>query len=480
MQWHIWALLIGVVYFVLACSVTIHAVLRKRSTRSVIGWVGLVWLAPFLGSIAYLCLGVNRIERKAASLQCAKAWDPAQQPVFTDEDRMQIDRFANQYQNFVGLATAGRQLTARTLAPGNSVEPLVDGDQAYPAMIESINNAQHSVALLSYIFDSDRSGDEFLEALVNAQNRGVAVRVLIDDVGSKYSKPNMVPRLEEAGLKVARFLPTRLSILPKYANMRNHRKILVVDGTVGFTGGTNIREGHCLKLEPAFPVQCLHFKIQGPVVAHLQRAFAIDWAFCVGESISGEQWFPKIERNGQMWARGIEHGPDEQFEKLTHLIASALASARERVIIFTPYFLPKSSLLEALAVTALRGVDVQVFLPLVNNIKLVQWACNAQLWQILEKGCRVFFTPPPFDHTKLMIVDDVWSLIGSTNWDPRSLRLNFEFNVEVYSIQFNQLLRSIVEPKIASAQEVTLEDINRRSFPVQLRDGLARLLKPYL
>jgi len=319
-----------------------------------------------------------------------------------------------------------------------------------------------------------------LEALVKARERNVLVRVLIDDVGAKYSRPNMVRRLKEAGLTAASFLPTRVPRLPQYANLRNHRKILVVDGRVGFTGGTNIRESHWLMKKPKDPVQCLHFQLAGPIVAQLQEVFAVDWAFAAGESLSGEDWFPAASRAGNVWARGIQHGPDEHFEKMADTIAAALASAQERVRIVTPYFLPNASLIQALNVAALRGVDVEIYLPSANNIALVQWAATAQLWQLLEKGCRIFYTSPPFDHTKLMIVDAIWSLIGSTNWDPRSLRLNFEFNVECYDEHLAQSLNEIVDKKAQSAREVMLDEVNARGIPVRLRDGLARLLTPYL
>jgi cardiolipin synthase len=275
-------------------------------------------------------------------------------------------------------------------------------------------------------------------------------------------------------------LPTRIPRLPTTANMRNHRKILVVDGKIGFTGGTNIYEKHWLALQPKQPFQCLHFKLEGPVVAHLQRAFAIDWAFAVGEVLSGSDWFPSLSSAGSVWARGIEHGPDEHFEKLVDVIAAGLACARRRVRIVTPYFLPSASLIAALNVTALRGVDVEIYLPSNNDVAIVEWAATAQLWQVLEKGCRVYYTAPPFDHSKLMIVDDAWTLLGSTNWDPRALRLNFEFNVECYSAELADSLNEILDRRAQTAQEVTLDDINGRSFPIRLRDGLARLLTPYL
>ena len=475
----IWVFVLAIVDIILASAVTIHAVLWKRDSRAVIGWVGLAWLAPFIGILAYLCLGINRIGRKAVSLKLHEPFNSDPQPELNSDENQQFETYARLHPNLEGLASVGRNLTGQPVVHGNKVESLIDGDQAYPVMLEAIAGAKRSVALLSYIFDSDRAGDAFLEALVAAQQRNVQVRVLIDDVGSKYSRPNMVRRLKEAGLTSASFLPTRTPF-PIYANLRNHRKILVVDGRIGFTGGTNIREGHWLAVKPDHPVQCLHFRLIGPVVSQMQKVFAADWAFAAGETVAGGDWFAPASRVGSVWARGIEHGPDEHFEKMADVIAAGLASARQQVRILSPYFLPNAALIQALAVTAMRGVNVEIYLPSANNIALVQWAATAQLWQLLEKGCRVYYTTPPFDHTKLMIVDGIWTLLGSTNWDPRSLRLNFEFNVECYDENLAQSLNDIVDKKAESAHEVTLEEVNDRSFPVRLRDGLARLLTPYL
>jgi len=173
--------------------------------------------------------------------------------------------------------------------------------------------------------------------------------------------------------------------------MRNHRKILVVDGQVGFTGGTNIREGHCLKMAPDFPVQCLHFILRGPVVRQLSRVFAIDWAFATGEELSGDTWFPKIDRVGEVWARGIEHGPHEQFERLTDLIAAALASAQQRVRIVTPYFLPHSSLIQSLNAAALRNVEVEIYIPAHNNITQTNGKASSIDIGQRDFACRLCF-----------------------------------------------------------------------------------------
>ena len=357
---------------------------------------------------------------------------------------------------------------------------LIDGGQSYPAMLEAIDRAERSITLLSYIFDSDRAGQAFQEKLVAAKNRGVEIRILIDGVGSRYSQPNMVQQLKATGLNAAAFLPTRVPRMFHYANMRNHRKILVVDGRVGFTGGTNIREGHWLELDPLSPVSCLHFRFEGPVVAHFQEVFAVDWGFATGESLDGDLWFPPLERVGDVWARGIPGGPDEDLDKLPLTILGALAAATRSVHIVTPYFLPDQALIQSLFATALRGVEVHLLLPSENNIALVHWASHAILPYLVERGCRVHMSPPPFDHTKLLLVDGIWSLVGSTNWDPRSLRLNFEFNVECYNARLGEQLHSFVNRRIQRACELSLDDFRKRGKLIRMRDGAARLLSPYL
>jgi cardiolipin synthase len=472
-----WVILIGVLDTVLAAAVTVHAVLKKRDTRSIISWVGLAWLAPIFGSLSYFWFGINRISRRHAVRELAR---------FTQTDRiaemvqtLPQDTW-DQFRNLEGLVTLVGNIARCPLTEGNLVTTLRNGDEAYPAMLQAIHSAQKSISLQSYIFDNDEAGNQFLEALVQAIQRGVEVRVLIDDVGSQYSRPSMIRELRNAGIPVATFLPTRLPRLPKYANLRNHRKIMVVDGTTGFTGGTNIRRDHVLSEPTRFPVACTHFQIEGPVVEHLQNVFAFDWEYTTGEKLAGERWFCRQKQPGRILARGIAHGPDEDFEKLTHVIAGALAIARRRVRIMTPYFLPDAAMIQALNLAALRGVTVEIFVPEINNIRMVHWAMMAQLWQNIEKGCRIYLVAPPFDHSKLMVVDDIWTLIGSTNWDARSLRLNFEFNLECYGESLAAVINELLDEKSFGSRSITLEELHQRPVLIKLRDGVSRLFSPYL
>jgi cardiolipin synthase len=372
------------------------------------------------------------------------------------------------------------KLTGRPLLYGNRITVLSNGDTAYPAMLEAINDARQSIGLTTYIFDNDRAGEMFTEALARAVERGIEVRVLIDAVGARYSFPSIVGRLQKSGVPVARFLPTLMPGYFAYANLRSHRKILVIDGRTGFTGGLNIREGHDARFNPKYPIVDHHFKIEGPVVAQLAEVFAEDWAFCTEEVLTSEKWFPALDSLGDAMARGISAGPDGDLDKRRLTLEGALASAQSSVCILTPYFLPEAPLITALNVAALRGVEVDIILPEANNLTLVKWASWALLWQVLERGCRVWLSPPPFDHTKLMVVDRTWVLLGSGNWDPRSLRLNFEFDVEVYDRELAAEVHELAMKRRACAQSVTLADVDGRPIPIRLRDGVARLLTPYL
>jgi cardiolipin synthase len=231
--------------------------------------------------------------------------------------------------------------------------------------------------------------------------------------------------------------------------------------------------------QPA-PYMDLQVRIEGPVVGHLQSAFAEDWEFTTREVLEGPAFFPPIAAAGPVAARGVADGPDEDFEAIRLLLLGALASARQRVRIVTPYFLPDSPLVTALNVAAMRGVEVDVVLPERSNLPVVHWAQMSQLWQVLERGCRVWLSPRPFDHTKAMTVDGAWSLVGSANWDPRSLRLNFELDVEAYDPELAARLDALVDARLRVARPLTLTEMDRRPLPVKLRDGVARLLSPYL
>jgi cardiolipin synthase len=334
--------------------------------------------------------------------------------------------------------------------------------------------------LASYIFDSDGIGAEFVDALIRAHKRGVAVRVLVDDVDVRFTRSSAYKPLRRAGVPLGVFNPPLVPARLNAVHLRNHRKILVVDGRVGFTGGMNIDRRYWSPDAPAEASRDLHFRLRGPVVAQLAEVFAEDWQFATDEALRGAPWFVPLEPAGSVFARCIDDGPDEGTEPLRWSIVGGLNQAQRSVRILTPYFVPDGSLITALDVAAMRGVEVDILLPSTSDLPHVHWAAWGQLWQVLERGCRVWSSPGPFDHSKLMVVDGAWTLLGSANWDARSLRLNFELNVECYSVELGAHMEGLVQARLNAAKPVTLADVNARSLPVKLRDGVARLFAPFL
>lgn len=469
----------GILLFVFAAIAAVHALLFKEEVRAAIGWVGLILLSPLIGTVLYYFFGVNRIRRRAVDLR-RKTVELNPPRALESVAPSDVAKMFNDNAEAAALSRLVGQITSRPLLPGNRFQPLRNGDEAYPAMIDAIQSAKRSISLLTYIFDSDTEGRQFIQALSEAHTRGVEVRVLIDAVGARYSRPPSHRLLRRAGVPVHLFLPTLLTRLPSF-NLRNHRKIMVVDGQVGFTGGMNIRKDFVLSEEPRHPGVDLHFKVEGPVVSHLQQVFAEDWEFSTEESLSGEAWFSIVSPMGAGFARGVADGPDDDQDTLNLTLMGAISSARKSIRIVTPYFLPTSALVYALNAAALSGVQVDIVLPEKGNLHIVTWAMWAHLPLVLGHGCSVWLSPTkPFDHTKLMVVDDYWVLLGSTNWDPRSLRLNFEFNVESYDDVLAKEMNQLVGEKIVRARRLTLEETTKRRLPIRIRDGAARLLTPYL
>jgi cardiolipin synthase len=452
-------------------------IINKRDSRAAALWLGLVWLLPLLGPVLYLGLGVNRIRRHAQSLRAERSASQLP-PKPLPEDLGEPHKLEAEHLRM--LSHVVDNVATRPLVGGNQVEPLINGDESFPAMLSAIAAATKSISLATYIFDNDRVGKQFVAALGKAVLRGVQVRVLVDDAGARYSWPTIFGALKRAHVPAVRFLPTLAPWRLTTMNLHNHRKLLVIDGRTGFTGGINIRAGNLLAENPRRPVQDLHFRITGPVVTQLQEAFANDWAFCTNEMLTGLDWFPELSESGGSIARVITDGPDADFEKARWTFLAALACAQTSVRILTPYFLPDPALITALNLAALRGVRVDIALPEKNNLPYVHWASRAMWWQVLERGCRIWLTFGPFDHSKLMIVDEHWVFLGSANWDPRSLRLNFELNVECYGREFATTMQTITDKKLAGARGVTLEEVDARSLPVKVRDGVARLFSPYL
>nr|MBA3889915.1 PLDc N-terminal domain-containing protein [Gemmatimonadaceae bacterium] len=469
----VWQAWIGAAIFAADVVASLHVVLRKRDSRAATAWVGVIWLVPGIGVLLYAFFGVNRIRRRGTELQRARAIRALEAAAGALDPEVAPVR-----PRLTGLARVAERVSGRPLLAGNAMEPLLDGDAAYPAMLAAMERAQHSISLCSYLFAGDAAGRQFVAALSRAVTRGVDVRVLIDDVGVRYDFPPVHWALRRAGVPVALFLPIISRTGLAFFNLRTHRKVLVIDGSVAFAGGMNLQARNIHAMRPRHAVRDVHFRIAGPVVTQLQVAFAEDWAFATRELLEGPRWFPPVAHAGTIAARAITGGPDLDFEVMRSVLLAAISSARESVRIVTPYFLPDAPTIAALSTAALRGVRVDIVLPEHGNVALAQWASRATLWQVLRPGCHVHLTPRPFDHSKLFVIDRSWALVGTTNWDSRSLRLNFELDVEAYDEAFAGVIDDLARDRIARSREFTLADADGRPFVSRVRDGFARLLSP--
>ncbi|MCJ2053756.1 phospholipase D-like domain-containing protein [Methylobacterium sp. J-070] len=454
--------------FALAIGVTLHALLRKRRVSVAVGWIGLAWLSPIFGTALYLTFGINRVSRRARRLR-TKPSDATKLPDTDDavvpEALWPLDR-------------AIRRITGLPAFAGNSVRMYRNGDAAYPVMLAAIRDAEASIGLSSYIFRDDATGRAFCEALVEAQRRGVKVRVIIDGIGGGYFRAPVHHRLTAAGVPAALFMHSALPWRMPFLNLRSHKKLLIIDGRIAFTGGLNISHPNRVALKPEHPIRDTHFQLRGPVVEQLAAAFAADWAFVDGENLDGTPWFVDLDPAGSSVARAVTSGPDADVEKIEQVILQALACARRSVRFVTPYFLPDELVTGALAQAATRGIAVDVIIPGVSDHPFIDWATRAHLDPLLRAGVRVWLDDPPFDHSKAMVVDDIWCFVGSANWDMRSFRLNFELNVEIIDADLAADLDRFMRDKMRA--RLSREDLAARGLPIRLRDAGVRLLLPYL
>jgi cardiolipin synthase A/B len=447
-----------------------HALINHRSLPTAFSWALFCMAVPVAGPFLYLIFGTRVIARAGLiSEDIAKsrlnagreALASLARPVVSDQ-----------------IVRLGERISPFPLCAGNQILPLSNGAEAYPAMLAAIDSATRTIAFSTYHFDNDDIGRRFESALHSAVLRGVSVRVLVDFCGAWFHWSPIVARLRRLGVIAQHFNPpVGLGAICRL-NFRYHRKLLTVDGLVGFTGGMNIRDSHLIDKKLYRLNQDVHFRIEGPVVNHMQRTFAADWLFASAEVLVGDEWFPSPRAAGASTSRGVISGPDATLQSNYRMILGALSVARDAVLVITPFFLPDETLLLTLCLTALRGVDVKLILS-GHNFSIVHWAHLGIMQWLLEAGVRVFVASPPFNHAKLMTIDGWWSFIGSTNWDQRSLKLNFEFDLEIHDPEVSSWIRDKATAHVESATEILVADLDSNPA-VTLRNNLARLVCAHL
>jgi cardiolipin synthase len=402
-----WVTIILILHTSISLLTSLHIILFKENERTSLAWIGLVVLSPVLGSLFYWLFGINRIRRSARRIYP----HTIEKPHPTSETISDIQKLAPNWQ---AAMVAGHAIHPANYLSTNSVEPLVNGEMAYPAMLGAISNAKRHVVLSSYLFEYDSLGRKFADALIKAHQRGVLVHVLLDGVGIGYSWRKSDLALTKKGVKTARFLPAISLSNIRFINLRNHRKILCIDGEEAFVGGMNIGRNNLIETSTK-PIEDIHFRVTGPVIDQISLVFTKDWFFATGEVLAYPQYKVATQNDENheptneltVVSRVIEDGPDEDRNKIRWTLINALATAQKSVKIMTPYFVPDTTLMTSLHAASMRGVLVEIIVPQNSNILFLDWVMQANFARIIEHGIKIYKNTCPFDHSKILVMDAV-------------------------------------------------------------------------
>ena len=466
------------------CAAAIITILRRRKEPdAMLAWIFAVVTLPVVGVVVYFLIGSDRIYRRAGRkrrriaslLRRFQLWaehhaQPARGELMHSlpEDLQMIERL-------------GRRLSHLPATGGNEVHFLQEANETYAALESAIRAATEHVHLQYYIWQADETGRHFVDLLIEKAREGVECRLLLDSVGCWRFPWRMRRALEHAGVKVSFFLPMLPFMNKRWSlNLRNHRKIAVIDGRTAFLGSQNIGDEYRGRRKKFSPWYDGHLSIRGPAVLFVQQVFAEDWLFATYERLTDERYFPEPAVVGGSIVQLVPTGPEQESEALTHLIYAAVASARHSVRIETPYFVPGAAVRAALKHAAFRGVRVELVLPTRSDQPLVLWAGRSFYAELIRAGVHVYEFDQGVLHSKLMSIDDRWCMVGSANMDVRSFRLNFELTAMIYDERLTQEVTAAIEGHLKTSRQITLAGVTTRSFPRQMREGVARLFAPLL
>ncbi len=468
-----WEVALARVYalsFLLNLATLPPILLSPKTPQGKIGWILVVLGLPGIGFLLYWIGGRSRLRRKVILLRHGRASyvEAAERPFRESVVRQLGSGFSP------GLVRTAEVMGAFPPYPGNQVRLLTEGPSAFAAGSEAIEGARHHVHVETYIIRADRTGHETIAALARAAARGVEVRLLYDSWGSHGTSADLFQPLLRAGGRVAAFLPVGLLHPGLRVNLRNHRKVIVVDGHTAFTGGMNIADEYA----EANRWRDAHVRVAGPAALGLQRVFLEDWQFATEERIADERYFRAAVPQGDVPVQVVAGGPDRETSQIEDLFFAAIAAARKRVDILTPYFVPPEPLMAAIRAVVLRGLPVRLLVPSRTDHLPVRLAMEGILPRLMAAGLQVWGHPRML-HGKVLVVDDEWGTLGSANMDSRSLRLNFELNVAFPHPPTAVALRALVDREIAESRRLAPEDL-RFGLGGRLLRNAAGLMAPIL
>ena len=473
--------IISVLYIGSALFVCLMIIFENRPPVKTLSWILVILLVPVAGIILYVILGQSY--RKTKIFSRKGVIDSEYIFSAAAEQRETLSHKLNSKSSNIKskshLMTLMLNNEKAMLTEHNSVKILVNASETFPAMLEAINSARKYIHLEFFRFDVDETGNVFRFALIEKARSGVEVRIIIDDVGSWSFKSKYINEMRQAGVKIYSFMPVKVPLLASKINFRNHRKILVVDGEKGFIGGLNIASKYLSGLKEIGPWRDTHLEIEGEAVASMNMVFLVDWFFVSGEiHTRNSKYFLTKEIEEKCLIQLATSGPDSDWANIMQVYFSAIATARESIYLSTPYFSPNESLLTAMKTAALGGVDVRLLIPGKSDSTIGNWNSRSYISELLDAGIRVYLYDTGFTHSKFLIVDGVFSSVGSANLDMRSFDLNFEVSALIYDEAVASKLQDLFMKDLSDSVEVLPELWNGRLKSEKYKESLSRILGP--
>lgn len=458
--------------------------LERRDPTSTWAWLLVLFFIPIFGFIIYLLLGRQLRERhlfrwEGRSKIGIEKLIAYQLEAIEDESFEFLKTDTEDYYDMIYLHLRNNH---SVLTQDNDVQIFTDGHEKFESLLEDLENAKDHIHVQYYIFRLDDIGERINEILIRKAKAGIKVRVLFDDIGSRGLHVKHFRELTESGGEVAAFFPAVLPLINPRLNYRNHRKLVIVDGRIGYIGGFNVGNEY-LGLNKKFGYwRDTHLRMEGSAVHPLQTRFILDWnqAATKPNIQYDERFFPAIPRKGMVGVQIVSSGPDSQWENIKDGYLKMIVLAKEYIYIQTPYFIPDISVLDALRIACLSGVDVRIMIPNKPDHLFVYWATYSNIGLLLKAGAKVYIYENGFIHAKQIVVDDQVSTVGTANIDVRSFRLNFEVNAFIYDREKSHELAEIFENDIQNSTELTYEMYANRPRRIKIKESVSRLLSPIL
>lgn len=478
----LWQILF-LINFIFAITITF---LERRNVSASWAWLMVLSFIPIGGFILYIILGQNLSRRKIFTWD-KRAYDYIDHQVAKQKEELIKANHPFDHpltQEYKDLLMMNMAIGQSPYSDNNQVEIFTDGYEKFDALFKDIANAKKHIHIVYYIIQNDKYGNKLLEALIEKANEGVEIRLLYDDAGSRRISKKRIRQLIHAGGYAKAFFPGKLPIINLRINFRNHRKLVIIDHEIGYIGGFNVGEEY-LSLNPKFGYwRDTHLRVIGDAVNLLQSRFMLDWAQASGEQMDWQEDYYNLNRQqkriGDVGIQVISSGPDSEWEQIKKCYIRMILDAKKYVYLQTPYFIPDDSVLDAIRIASLSGVDVRIMIPSKPDHPFVYWATYSYVGDALKGGARVFVYDNGFLHAKTLVVDDKVATVGTANIDVRSFRLNFEVIALLYNENSAIQLREAFEDDLIHSHELTYEVYKKRSLFIRFKESISRLLSPVL